>query len=77
LNVGRGERTSLIELLALCAAALGVAKPDPSFEVERPGDVRHSQADVSRAAERLGFRARTKLEAGLHETVRWYAEATP
>jgi UDP-glucose 4-epimerase len=76
VNVGRGERTSLIELLALCAAALGVAKPDPSFEVERPGDVRHSQADVSRAAERLGFKARTSLEAGLRETVRWYAEAT-
>jgi nucleoside-diphosphate-sugar epimerase len=33
------------------------------------------QADVSRAAERLGFHARTPLEAGLRETVRWYAGA--
>jgi nucleoside-diphosphate-sugar epimerase len=76
VNIGRGERTSLLELLALCASALGLPKPDPSFEAERPGDVRHSQADVSRAAERLGFRARTELDAGLRETVRWYAGAS-
>ena len=30
----------------------------------------------SRAAERLGFRARTELDAGLRETVRWYAGAS-
>ena len=75
VNIGRGERTTLLELLALCATALGVPTPAPSFEAERPGDVRHSQADVSRAAERLGFRARVPLAAGLRETVRWYAGA--
>ncbi|MEX2206970.1 MAG: NAD-dependent epimerase/dehydratase family protein [Myxococcota bacterium] len=76
VNIGRGQRTTLLELLALCAAALGEPLPEPSFEAVRPGDVRHSQADVSRAAERLGFRARTPLDAGLRETVRWYAGAT-
>jgi nucleoside-diphosphate-sugar epimerase len=74
VNIGRGERTTLRELLEKCAAALGVASPEPSFEAERPGDVRHSQADVSRAATLLGFRAGTALEAGLRDTVRWYAE---
>ncbi len=73
VNVGRGERTTLRELLAACAAALGAPAPEPRFEAERPGDVRHSQADVSRAAERLGFRAGTPLPAGLRDTVRWYA----
>jgi UDP-glucose 4-epimerase len=75
VNIGRGERTTLLELLALCATALGVGQPEPSFAAERPGDVRHSQADVSRAVERLGFRAQTTLAAGLRETVRWYAGA--
>ena len=75
VNVGRGERTTLRELVAACAAALGVPLPEPSFEAARAGDVRHSQADVSRAAERLGFRAGTTLEAGLRDTVRWYAGA--
>jgi len=75
INVGRGERTSLLELLALIAAALGLPAPDPIFEPARPGDVRHSQADVSRAAQRLGFRARVPLDAALRETVHWYAGA--
>jgi nucleoside-diphosphate-sugar epimerase len=60
INVGRGERTSLLELLALIANALGRSAPEPLFEPERPGDVRHSQADVSRATELLGFRARCR-----------------
>jgi UDP-glucose 4-epimerase len=75
INVGSGARTSLLELLARIAAALGVATPEPIFEPARAGDVRHSQADVSRAAERLGFRARVPLDEALRETVRWYAGA--
>jgi UDP-glucose 4-epimerase len=75
INVGRGVRTSLLELLGLIAAALGRPAPEPIFEPERPGDVRHSQADPTRAAELLGWRAQVPLEDGLRETVRWYLEA--
>lgn len=75
INVGRGERTSLLELLAQIAAALGVPAPEPVFEAERTGDVRHSQADVTRAADLLGFRAEVPLDQALRETVRWYVEA--
>jgi UDP-glucose 4-epimerase len=76
INVGRGERTSLLELLALIANALGRSAPEPLFEPARPGDVRHSQADVSRATELLGFRARMPLDLALRETVGWYAGAS-
>jgi len=75
INVGRGERTSLLELLALVAAALGVAALEPIFEPARAGDLRHSQADVSRAIEWLGFRARVPLAEALCETARGYAGA--
>jgi UDP-glucose 4-epimerase len=75
INVGRGERTSLLALLAQIAAALGVPAPEPVFEPARPGDVRHSQADVTRASQLLGFRAEVPLEQALRETVRWYAGA--
>jgi UDP-glucose 4-epimerase len=74
INVGRGERTSLLELLARIAAALGLPAPEPIFEPERPGDVRHSQADVTCAASLLGFRAEVPLDEALRETVRWYVE---
>ncbi len=76
INVGRGERTTLLELLALLARALDLSAPEPIFEPARSGDVRHSQADVSRAAEWLGFRARVPLDDALRETARWYAGAT-
>jgi nucleoside-diphosphate-sugar epimerase len=75
INVGRGERTSLLELLALVAVALGIAAPEPIFEPARSGDVRHSQADVSRATEWLGFRAQVPLGEALRETARWYSGA--
>ena len=75
INVGRGERTSLLELLALVAVALGITAPEPIFEPARSGDVRHSQADVSRATEWLGFRAQVPLGEALRETARWYSGA--
>lgn len=75
INVGRGVRTTLLELLARIAEALGRPAPEPIFEPERPGDVRHSQADPTRAAERLGWRARISLEEGLRDTVAYYLEA--
>jgi UDP-glucose 4-epimerase len=75
LNVGRGVRVSLLELLESIALALGVPRPEPLFEPARAGDVRHSEADVSRAKLLLGWEPSTSLEAGLRETVRWYVEA--
>jgi UDP-glucose 4-epimerase len=75
VNVGRGERTNMLELLARISAALGVAEPDPIFEPPRAGDVRHSQSDATRASKLLGFRAEVPLDQALRETVRWYVEA--
>ncbi|MFI5314391.1 MAG: NAD-dependent epimerase/dehydratase family protein [Myxococcota bacterium] len=75
VNVGRGVRVSLLELLAQIAAALGVPRPEPLLGPARAGDVRHSQADISRAKTLLGWEPSVSLEAGLRETVRWYVEA--
>lgn len=73
-NVGSGERCSLLHLLEAVGKAVG--RPlDPVFEASRPGDVRDSQADVSLAAERLGYRAAVDLAEGIRRTVAWYREA--
>jgi UDP-glucose 4-epimerase len=74
LNVGRGVRVTLLELLGELALALGVPEPEPVFEPARAGDVRHSQADASLAKRLLGWQAETSLADGLRETVRWYVE---
>jgi UDP-N-acetylglucosamine 4-epimerase len=38
----------------------------------RPGDVRHSLADISAARERLGYQPTHTLAAGLQEALPWY-----
>ena len=71
-NVAQGGRATLLELWAEVCAAVGRERLEPIFEPPRAGDVRHSQADISRAAEILGWRPRVTLREGLAETVRYH-----
>jgi UDP-glucose 4-epimerase len=66
-NVGSGVATSICELHRLCAATAGVEQ-EPRFDAERPGDLRNSVVDPSRAAHDLGWRPEKTLAAGLAET---------
>ena len=70
-NVAAGERTSLNRLIELIAGITG--RPlTPRHEAPRPGDVRHSEADVSRAERQLGYRPIVSLEEGLRRTIATY-----
>jgi nucleoside-diphosphate-sugar epimerase len=68
-NVAHGGRTSLLELLDEICRALGVEGVRPDHQPPRPGDVRHSQADVSRAERLLGWKPRIGLTDGVGATV--------
>ncbi|MBN2491968.1 MAG: NAD-dependent epimerase/dehydratase family protein [Planctomycetes bacterium] len=72
-NIACGERTSLLVLLAEIGAIVGIALA-PEHAPPRAGDIRHSQADISRAAQRLGFTPRYSLRQGLEATVAWFQE---
>jgi UDP-glucose 4-epimerase len=63
-NIGSGAETTVLALHAACAAAAGVTA-EPRFAPARLGDVRRSTLDVSLAAAKLGFRARTSLADGV------------
>lgn len=71
MNVGNGERTTLLELLEkVCeVCGRGVA---PIHEDVRLGDVKDSQADISLARRVLGFEPTVDLAAGLKLTVDWF-----
>lgn len=75
-NVALGDRTTLSELhneIATAIRAHGINPgPSPTYKDFRPGDVRHSQADVSRAIKLLGYVPAVRLRQGLQRTVRWY-----
>jgi UDP-N-acetylglucosamine/UDP-N-acetylgalactosamine 4-epimerase len=77
-NVAVGERTTLTELHALIQSGLAEVLPGLALEPAvhgdfRPGDVRHSQADIAKIAERLGYRPTHTVRSGLVETVGWFA----
>ena len=68
-NVGCGRRTTLRELMDEVARAAGVDGIEPDYQPPRPGDVRHSQADISKAARLLGWTPRVGLAEGIAATV--------
>lgn len=72
VNVGSGSRTDLLTLARMIAEGCGVPHIQPVHQPERAGDVRHSQADLTRARELLGYEPIVTLEAGLAETLEWY-----
>ena len=75
-NVALGDRTSLNELYNSIQSILEEydirVKNDPIYRDFRPGDVRHSQADISKAKKLLGYEPSHKFYDGLKETIKWY-----
>jgi UDP-glucose 4-epimerase len=69
-NIACGRRTSLLELVEKINGLLGTSIL-PSYRDPRPGDVRHSQADISRAQTDLGFQPRTDIDRGLRRCLEY------
>lgn len=64
INIACGERYTLIELVNAINSELGKTI-EPVFEKIRPGDVKHSLADIEKAKSKLGFRIQTSFSEGL------------
>lgn len=70
-NVGSGDRVSVRELVERVNTVLGTAY-EPRYEEPRPGDIKHSGAEVSKAREELVFESTVGLEGGLAETLAYF-----
>jgi nucleoside-diphosphate-sugar epimerase len=73
-NIACGERTDLLTVLDLLADIFG-KRIEPHFEPARPGDVKHSLADIGLARQILGYEPQVKFAEGLRRTVDWYRQA--
>jgi UDP-N-acetylglucosamine 4-epimerase len=76
-NVAVGGRTSLNELFYSIRELLGAANSEvlqlePVYAGFREGDVRHSQADISRACDLLGYQPTHTVDQGLAVTCDWF-----
>ncbi|WP_143167612.1 SDR family oxidoreductase [Massilia sp. CF038] len=78
-NVALNERTSLNQLHAMMRDLLSskyphVADHQPQFKDFRAGDVRHSQADISKAETLLGFAPTHRIGEGMEQAMAWYID---
>ncbi len=73
-NVACGKNTSLLEIIQRVNKVLGT-KIQPQFGPPRPGDVRHSKADISKARTLLRYEPLVSLDEGLSRTIAWLRSA--
>lgn len=76
-NIAAGGRTTLNELYEMLRVRLtgerpGLAAAQPVYRDFRPGDIRHSNADISKATRLLGYRPTHDLGSGLDASLGWY-----
>jgi UDP-N-acetylglucosamine 4-epimerase len=81
-NVALNDRTSLNQLHAMMRDLLAprfphVAAHQPVHVDFRKGDVRHSQADISKAAAMLGYAPTHRIGEGLKQAMDWYVHNLP
>ena len=73
INIARGGRTTVNALCAALQRVTGASVAARHGE-SRPGDIRHSQADITLARDLLGFAPSVPVEDGLRRTVAWHRE---
>lgn len=73
LNVACGDRVTIAGLCWMIGE-MAEHPVEPKLKPARPGEVRHSLADVSRSADVLGYRPVVNLREGLERTVAWYRD---
>jgi UDP-N-acetylglucosamine 4-epimerase len=76
-NIAIGQRTTLNELLEFLKRQLQTDDPPvqnqkPIYHDFRPGDVRHSLADINKARRLLGYEPEYPIERGLEMAMDWY-----
>lgn len=69
-NLGSGTRVSINDLVQILVSRMD-AQPKVRYGPPRPGDVRHSLADISQAQRAFGFAPAVSLEKGLDEYIEW------
>ena len=70
-NIGCGQQTSINSLASLIGEMMET-DAKPVYTSSRPGDVRHSRADIHKAQQLLGYEPKVELKAGLRRTIDWF-----
>lgn len=74
INLAGGGRIVINDLVTQLNAILGT-RLEPIHTDARPGDIKHSRADIAKARDLLGFEPIVSFDEGLRRTVDWYRES--
>ena len=72
-NIAYGGREYLLDIYYGLTKALGV-EIEPQFGPDRPGDIKHSNADISKARRLLGYDPDWSFDRGIQAAIAWYRE---
>lgn len=72
-NIAYGGREYLIDIFYGLTKALGV-EVEPKFGPDRAGDIKHSNADISKAEKLLGYTPEWSFDKGIQAAIEWYKE---
>lgn len=70
-NIAYGGREYLIDIYYGLTKALNL-DVEPNFGPDRPGDIKHSNADISKAREMLGYNPEWSFDRGIEAAIEWY-----
>ena len=71
VNIACGEKVTVNEIIRLINEIVG-KDVAPTYAPARPGDVKHSLADISLARELLGYEVQVEFKTGIRRTIDWY-----
>ena len=72
-NIAYGERFTINKVYNLMCEKLEIER-EPIYAPERPGDIKHSLADISKAEELLNYDPDWDFKSGFEEAIEWYKE---
>ena len=73
-NIAYGGREYLIDIYYQLTKALGI-DIEPQFGPDRKGDIKHSNADISKARRLLGYDPDWSFKRGIEAAIEWYRES--
>ena len=76
INLASGGQVVLNDLVDKLNVILDTDLP-PRYQAERPGDILHSRADISKASRLLGYQPIVGFDEGLRRTVAWFRQTPP
>ena len=73
-NISTGEATTINKLTETIQKIMGKTSLKPVHAEPRPGDIKHSYGDITKARRNLEYEPKVQLEKGLNELIKWYSK---